>query len=88
MWIWWGVTPDGKRIPLGNEMSVAAEGIKPAEFASAAPTFKLSRTLMHRTKQQRANPSALPAAVQELEEAFAARRPISARAIDTNEDPA
>ena len=58
---------------MGNETAVRAEGIRPAGFAIAAPSFLLTRILMQRAKQLRANLSVLPAAVQELREDFARR---------------
>jgi hypothetical protein len=73
IWIWWGITPDGKRIPIGNETAVGAEGIKPADFYISAPSFLLSRVLMHRAKQPRADSRALPAALEELEDTFGQR---------------
>lgn len=64
IWIWWGITSDGKRIPMGNQTTVGPGGIKPGEFAIAAPSFPLTSVLTQRGKQPRANLSGLPAAVQ------------------------
>lgn len=72
-WIWWGITPDGKRIAMGNGMSVGSGGIRPADFSITVPSFLLTRSLMDRAKQPRANSSGLAAGVQELRNAFSQR---------------
>ena len=57
----------------GHERRSGSGGIRPNDFAIATPSFPLTRILIDRAKQPRADVSGLPAAVQELKEDFARR---------------
>lgn len=67
IWIWTGITQDGRRVPMGGRTAVdPTESLKPGDFLVTGPSFSLTKILMHRLKQPRANLSGLPAAVTEV----------------------
>ncbi len=67
IWIWTGITQDGRRVPMGGRTAVdPPDGIKPGDFFITGPSFQLTKILMHQAKQPRASLSGLPAAVTEV----------------------
>jgi hypothetical protein len=72
IWIWTGVTADGRRAPMvGHSSGGSPEGVKRGEFLVSAPTLALSQMLMQRVQEPNAKLSALPPAVAELKNGLA-----------------